>query len=190
MRWLSFVVAVVAALGAGDMAQAQNYPNRGPSRLVVPYPPGGGVDAMARDRRREAFRCARPAGGRRQPRRRLRPGRHAFVHQERARRLHAVPRPYRLDLDQSEPLRQCGLRSAQGLRADRPDRLDAGRAARASIVPGKDHRGRGDDRQEGRRQVQHRHLGGRARAAICRPNCSSRSPASMPRSFPTRAPGR
>jgi tripartite-type tricarboxylate transporter receptor subunit TctC len=47
MRWLSFVVAVVAALGAGNMAQAQNYPNRGIS-LVVPYPPGGGVDAMAR----------------------------------------------------------------------------------------------------------------------------------------------
>jgi tripartite-type tricarboxylate transporter receptor subunit TctC len=38
---------VVAALGAGSIAQAQNYPNRGIS-LAVPYPPGGGVDAMAR----------------------------------------------------------------------------------------------------------------------------------------------
>jgi tripartite-type tricarboxylate transporter receptor subunit TctC len=47
MRWLSFVVALVATLGPGNMAQAQNYPNRTIS-LVVPYPPGGGVDAMAR----------------------------------------------------------------------------------------------------------------------------------------------
>ncbi len=48
MRWLLFAAAVMAMLGAGDIAQAQqNYPNRTIS-LVVPYPPGGGVDAMAR----------------------------------------------------------------------------------------------------------------------------------------------
>jgi tripartite-type tricarboxylate transporter receptor subunit TctC len=47
MRWLWLAAAVVAALGTGGIAQAQNYPNRGIS-LVVPYPPGGGVDAMAR----------------------------------------------------------------------------------------------------------------------------------------------
>ena len=80
----------------------------------------------------EAVRLARPAGDRRQSRRRLRPRRHPRVHPQRARRLHAVPRPHRLDLDQSEPLCQCRFRSAQGFRADRTDRLDAGRAARAS----------------------------------------------------------
>ena len=59
-----------------------------------------------------------------------------------ARRLHAVARPHRHDLDQSEPLCQRRLRSAQGFRADRADRLDAGRAARASVVPGQDDRRR------------------------------------------------
>ena len=49
MRWLLFAAAVVGALGAGSVQaqQSQTYPNRTVS-LVVPYPPGGGVDAMAR----------------------------------------------------------------------------------------------------------------------------------------------
>ncbi len=37
----------MATLGVGGFASAQDYPNRTIS-LVVPYPPGGGVDAMAR----------------------------------------------------------------------------------------------------------------------------------------------
>lgn len=47
MRWLWFVATVVATLVVGHGAHAQTYPNRTIS-LVVPYPPGGGVDAMAR----------------------------------------------------------------------------------------------------------------------------------------------
>ena len=47
MRWLLFAATVVAALVVGQIAHAQTYPNRTIS-LVVPYPPGGGVDAMAR----------------------------------------------------------------------------------------------------------------------------------------------
>ena len=81
----------------------------------------------------------------------------------RARRLHAAARPHRHDLDQPEPLRQFGLRSAQGLFADRPDRLDAGRADRASVVSGEDHRRHDRAREKEAGQAQHRHLGGRHR---------------------------
>jgi len=38
---------LVAVLGASAPARAEDYPTR-PITLIVPYPPGGGVDAMAR----------------------------------------------------------------------------------------------------------------------------------------------
>ena len=47
-RLTGFVLAaVLAAALLAPIASAQDYPNR-PVTLVVPYPPGGGVDAMAR----------------------------------------------------------------------------------------------------------------------------------------------
>ena len=48
MRALSVAAAWAAALCCfGVSAQAQNYPSR-TTTLVVPFPPGGGVDALAR----------------------------------------------------------------------------------------------------------------------------------------------
>jgi tripartite-type tricarboxylate transporter receptor subunit TctC len=50
MRQRAFVLlmaAVAVTIGASRLASAQEYPTR-PITLVVPYPPGGGVDAMAR----------------------------------------------------------------------------------------------------------------------------------------------
>jgi tripartite-type tricarboxylate transporter receptor subunit TctC len=47
-RWIALVLwATAAMLGCAGPAAAQNYPTRTIS-LIVPYPPGGGVDAMAR----------------------------------------------------------------------------------------------------------------------------------------------
>src|SRR5215471_21568515 len=40
-------VVVLALLFAGALATADDYPNR-PITLIVPYPPGGGVDTMGR----------------------------------------------------------------------------------------------------------------------------------------------
>ena len=47
-RLLTVTVALVALLFAGSVAcAAEDYPSR-PITLIVPYPPGGGVDPMGR----------------------------------------------------------------------------------------------------------------------------------------------
>jgi tripartite-type tricarboxylate transporter receptor subunit TctC len=43
----SCLIGVLLAAGLGCVAAGQDYPTR-PISLIVPYPPGGGVDAMAR----------------------------------------------------------------------------------------------------------------------------------------------
>ena len=45
--YLSLALLVAAAVFAAAPARAEDYPSR-KITLVVPYPPGGGVDAMAR----------------------------------------------------------------------------------------------------------------------------------------------
>ena len=46
-RWASIFAALACLLAGLGIAAAADYPTR-PITLVVPYPPGGGVDAMAR----------------------------------------------------------------------------------------------------------------------------------------------
>ena len=47
IRRLTAVLLVVLAAGAADQAQAQNYPSR-PLRILIPFPPGGAPDVLAR----------------------------------------------------------------------------------------------------------------------------------------------
>ena len=51
MRWIKFGLLALAALGialATDLGRAQDaFPSR-LVRIVVPYPPGGGTDTLAR----------------------------------------------------------------------------------------------------------------------------------------------
>ena len=187
--------ARMLALGILALAPRLRGAGRGAGRLSEQdRDAGGAVSARRRRRRagarrrRKALRRARPSGDRRQSRRRLGPRRHARGDPQRAGRLHAVPRPHRLDLDQSEPLRQLRFRSAQGLHRDRPVRLDAGRAARASVVsrPRPSARWSSSRRRRAASSTSARRRS--APAAISRPSCSSRSPACRRPSCPTRAP--
>ena len=115
MKFVRSFAALLLALALPVPALAQEYPSRTVT-LVVPYPPGGGVDAMARVVAEKLSGALgqqvvvdNRGGG-------WRPGRDARGDEGRARRLYAAARPHRHDLDQSKPLCQCGFRSAQGFR--------------------------------------------------------------------------
>ncbi len=47
MGWLAALLPVIAMLGLASPALAQDFPNR-PVRIIVPYPPGGATDLLAR----------------------------------------------------------------------------------------------------------------------------------------------
>ena len=113
--------------------------------------------------RRQAQHRARPADRDRKPRRRRqRHRRYPPGREKRARRLHAAAGLYVHPGNRPEHVSQRGLRSAQGFRADRPDRDRAGLAAGASERAGP-QRGRADRDDESRkpgvpgRHPRHRH---------------------------------
>ena len=161
-----------------------------PSRWSCLIRRAAGVDAMARVVAQKLSEALHPASHRRQPGRRRRHHRHARGRAGGARRLHPAARTHRHDLDQSEPLHSRRLRPAQGFRADRAGRLDAGGAAGASVVPGKIVAEFIAHGKEGPGQVQSRHLGGRHRRLHVRRIVQGRSRRRRHASFPTRAPRR
>ena len=105
MRDILVFIGLATALHALPAAAADAYPAR-PVRMLIPYPPGGGLDLPGRAVGQKFARIHRAADGRRQPRRRGRPDRERARREERARRLHAAPREQRPDLDRAGALRR------------------------------------------------------------------------------------
>ncbi len=80
----------IAAVAAPAIARAREaYPAR-PIRLIVPWPPGGGVGHVRPRNPGGAGRTTRPDAGHRQYRRRVGPHRHADRRPGAGRRLHAA----------------------------------------------------------------------------------------------------
>ena len=150
---------------------------RVPITLVVPFPAGGGNDALARV---VAEKMSRTLG--QQVVVENRGGAGGTIATRAVAK--ATPDGYTILLTytgtlcgQSDALSQCRLRSAQGLRADRADRRAAERADGASVAAG------AHDRRAGRlRQGQSRQDQLRLRARHHRPHdhrdCSPKAPAS------------
>ena len=142
--------------------------------LVVPFPPGGGNDAMARimaDRLTAGLGKTVVVENRGAGRRHRR---HAFGGQGGARRLHADARPHRQHRHQSDALRQRRLRSAQGFHPARTGRPVVARPARASVGAGERRRGPDRARQGQSRQVQFRLVGAGHRLAHVRRDVPAR----------------
>ena len=155
--------------------------------LVVPFPPGGGVDAMARVVAAKLSEAMQAAIRRRQPGRRRRHDRHPRGRAGRARRLHATARTHRHHLDQSRvstPMpatirartsRRSGLWPRCRWRCSRIRRSRRNRSPSSSPWP---------------RKIPANSISALRRsapAATCAPNCSNPRPASTLRSFHTKA---
>ena len=145
------VVAVVLRAGVGPgLSDPPDHANRAVS--------GRRWGRRGRAHRRgETVDRARPAGRDRQSRWGGRSHRHARRGARRARRLHARDGTHRDHLDQSDALRQSGLRPAQGFHADRAHRLNADRDHGASVIRTEDARRRDRAREGATWQAQHRH---------------------------------
>ena len=104
--------------------RAQAWPSR-PVKIVVPYIPGGATDTAGRIVAEKMTRAARPAGDRRESRRRQHHHRHGAGRQVQARRPDPAARHDDAG-DQRRARPQAALRAAEGLPAD----LDAGRHPR------------------------------------------------------------
>ena len=102
------------AFGAGiaTSASAQTYPDK-PIKMIVPFPPGGPIDTMARLDRPGDVGKARPAGDRREPARRGLHHRLQGRRRGRARRLYAAVRLVRLARRRARALSEPRHRSAQ-----------------------------------------------------------------------------
>ena len=181
------VIAVaIAALGLATPAPAQTYPDR-LIRMIVPFPPGGPVDVMARIVAQALAADPRPARRHREPRRRLRRDR-------RQGRRRSRPDGYTLLCGNISSLvvtpvvnQQPRLRSGQDLHR----RRQASQNYEVLVVhpnfPAKIGAGARRLRQGQSRQAQLRLAPASATPAISPPSCSSSGPASTSSTCHTRA---
>ena len=188
-KWTPFVVAwAVAALAAALPAVAQTYPSRTVT-LVVPYPPSGGVDTLARVMAerlsttlgQQVIVDNRPGGS-------GLVGTRAFVR--------SPPDGYTLFLGHTGSLSINPSLYANAGFDPRRDFAPIGLIASMPVAllahPSFPAKTIADVVAIARKEAASSTSGRRRweRAAISPPNCSSRSPIPRRPSFPTRAPGR
>ena len=149
-RRLVQAIALALTMSAGS-AMAQAWPSK-PITLVVPFPPGGTTDVLARALGREADTEPGPDRDRREQARRRRHARRGLRGQVQAGRLHAARRrgaPH----DRLQRLQEAALRLPEGLRADHHDRAGAERAGGQRQHTGQDRGRTGQAGQGGARQA-------------------------------------
>ena len=119
LAWLSVVAAIGVGLVSAGPAQAQGaYPDK-VIKMIVPAPPGGQTDVLARLLAQKMQQGARAERDHRQPSRRRRRARRPGIGGGRARRLHAVLRQYLDARRDPGGLQEPRLQSGEELRAGR-----------------------------------------------------------------------
>ena len=135
----SFLKTAIAwyllALAAASASAA--YPEK-PIHIIVPYPPGGLTDAVARQVGKALSERVQAAGGHRERRRGRRQHRRRQGGEVARRRLHAVHRQQRDGRHQHADLQEARVRSDQGPGADRAGRGEPDHSRRASFPAGKE----------------------------------------------------
>ena len=132
--WPSIVIAVAFVAGIVS-ARAQDYPSRSIT-VIVPFPPGGASDVVARIVTNQMSRISRAILHYRKCQRRRRHGRRRARGGRRTRRLHAACSGHGLACGGTGAHAKRQVRSANGLRADRHHRSFTGSRYRAKGFPG------------------------------------------------------
>ena len=155
-------LAGAAAIAFAGAVAAQSWPTK-TIRIIVPYPPGGTSDILARSLAPKITEALGQARDRREQARRHGQHRRRLRGQVPGRRLHAAAGRHRLARHRAERLPDAALRPGQGLRAGDHGGLLAAHPRRAPVGAREGREGAHRARQGEAQLAQLRHLRHRRR---------------------------